>query len=46
MVQVSDVFPTIEAARYAVQQQVLDNKESYKTSKSDKKRLILLCKDT
>jgi hypothetical protein len=46
MVQVGDVFPTIEAALYAVQQHILDNRESYKTSKSDKKRLILLCKDT
>jgi hypothetical protein len=46
MVQVGDVFPTIEAARYVVQQHVLNDGESYKTSKSDKKRLILLCKDT
>ena len=46
MVQVGDVFPIMEAARYVVQQHVLDDGELYKTSKSDKKRLIFLCKDT
>jgi len=46
MVQVGDIFPSMEAARNAVQQHILDDGESYKTSKSDKKRSILLCKDS
>jgi hypothetical protein len=46
MVQVGDVFLLMEAARNAVQQHVLDNSKSYKTSKSNKKRSILLCKDS
>jgi hypothetical protein len=35
----------METARNVVQQRVLDDGESYKTSKSDKQRSILLCKD-
>jgi hypothetical protein len=46
MVQVGGVFPSMEAACNAIQQYVLDYGKSYKTSKSDKKPFILLCKDS
>jgi hypothetical protein len=45
MVQKGDVFPSMEAARDVVQRHVLDDGESYKTSKSCQKRYILDCKD-
>jgi hypothetical protein len=45
MVQKGDTFSSMEDARDAVQRHVLDDGESYKTTKSDKKRYIIVCKD-
>lgn len=45
MVHLHQVFPSIEAARKAIKQHVLDDSESYKTKKSDKHRFIIICKD-
>jgi hypothetical protein len=36
----------MQAAREAIQRHILDDGESYKTKKAEKKRYILLCKDT
>jgi hypothetical protein len=45
MVQKGDTFSLIGDARDAVQRHVLDDGESFKTTKSDKKRYIIACKD-
>ena len=45
MIQLGDVFSLIEAAHNAVQRHVLDKGESYKTTHSNKKRYIIICKD-
>jgi MuDR family transposase len=45
MVYLHQVFLSIEAAREAIKQHVLNNSELYKTKKSDKHRFIIICKD-
>jgi hypothetical protein len=45
VLQVGDVFPSAEDCRNAIQRHVLDEGESYKVVKSDKKRYIVSCKD-
>ena len=46
MVQVGDTFTSMQAAHESIQWYILDNGESYKTEKAEKKRYILRCKDT
>ena len=43
--QCGDQFESMDAAHIAIQRHVLDDGESYKTKKSEKKRFILVCKD-
>jgi hypothetical protein len=43
--QFGDQFNSIEAAREAIRQYVLDNGESFKVDKSDQKRFFTLCKE-
>jgi len=43
--QLSDQFATVEAAREAVKQYVLNNRESFKVDKSNKKRFLIKCKE-
>jgi hypothetical protein len=43
MVKLGDYFPTIAAAREAIQQYVPYTGESYKTELSDKKRYTICC---
>jgi hypothetical protein len=43
--QLNDRFDSIKAAREAIQQYVLDNSESFKVEKSDKKRYVLVYKE-
>lgn len=45
MVQLGDVFSSMEAAYDAVQQHALNEGESYKTSYSNKKGYIIIYKD-
>jgi len=45
MVQKGDTFSLMKDAHDAVQRHVLDNGESFKTTKSDQKRYIIMCKD-
>jgi hypothetical protein len=45
MVYLHQEFLSIQAAREAIQQHVLDEGESYKTEKSDKQRFVIVCKD-
>jgi hypothetical protein len=45
MVYLHQVFLSIEAAREAIKQHVLNDGELYKTKKSDKHRFIIICKD-
>jgi hypothetical protein len=45
MVQKGDTFSLMKDACDAVQRHVLDNGESFKTTKSDQKRYIIVCKD-
>jgi hypothetical protein len=45
MVQLYDIFPSIEAARKAIKQYILDEGESYKTVKLDKHRFVIGYKD-
>ena len=45
VLQVGDVFPSIDDARNAITQHVLDASESYKALKSEKKKYIIVCKD-
>ena len=45
MVQLGDIFDSMEAACEAVQRYVLDEGELYKTAYADKKRYIIICKD-
>lgn len=46
MVKLGDHFPTIAAAREAIQQFVLYAGESYRTELSDKKRYTICCKNS
>jgi hypothetical protein len=43
--QLGDQFPSIDAAREAIRRHVLDNSESFKLAKSDKKRFSIVCKE-
>jgi hypothetical protein len=43
--QLHDRFDSIEAAREAIRRYVLDNGESFKSGKSDKKRFYIKCKE-
>jgi MuDR family transposase len=45
IMQLGDQFATVEAAREAVKRYVLDNGESFKVDKSDKKRFLIKCKE-
>jgi hypothetical protein len=45
MVQLHNVFPSIQAVREAIQQFVLSEGELYKTKKSDKTKYVIVCKD-
>jgi len=45
MVYLHQEFLSIQAAREAIQQHVLDKGELYKTKKSDKQRFVIVCKD-
>jgi hypothetical protein len=40
-----DQFESINVAREAISQYVLNNSESFKTVKSDQKRFVMCCKD-
>src|ERR1700722_15413127 len=40
-----DQFESINVAREAITQYVLNNDESFKTVKSDQKRFVICCKD-
>jgi hypothetical protein len=44
--QLGDQFESIDAACEAIQHYVLNSGESYKTEKSDKKRFVIVCKDS
>src|SRR6266576_3006198 len=46
MVKLGDHFPTVDAAREAIQQFVLHNGESYKTESSNKTRYTICCKNS
>jgi hypothetical protein len=43
--QLHDRFESVDAAREAIRRYVLDNGESFKLVKSDKKRFSICCKD-
>lgn len=43
--QYGDQFETVEVAREAIKRYVLDNGESFKVRKSDKKRFYIVCKE-
>ena len=45
VLQVGDTFTSMQATYKAIQQYILDDSESYKTKKAEKKRYILRCKD-
>jgi hypothetical protein len=45
MIQVGNTFPSMQAACEAIQRYVLNDGESYKSEKAEKKRYRLICKD-
>jgi hypothetical protein len=45
IMQLGDQFAIVEAAQEAVKRYVLDNRESFKVDKSDKKRFLIKCKE-
>ena len=46
MVQVGDEFDSMDSARNAIRSYILDQGESFKVFKSEKKLYILVCKDS